>query len=339
MRMPDELELKKLQPNKLNPRLKFSKAGLDDLAASIRQYGILEPILVRPTNGHFEVVVGERRYRAAQQAGLDKVPVIIRDYSDDEVMEINLVENVQREDLSAVEKAKLCAELRKRFPDKYQSWDSLARRIGVEPPTVRTWMRTLGMSEDLQQRVAPRETQRVPEGKLDFRTALEIHHRIKEPERQVEVAERLAKEPLSRQVREEIIKRAASELAFTTEARPRREVGEIVQEVSREARPTMVFNHRHYRAVLEGTKSQATRRRPDPQIQKGSLVRAAVNHFADLEVMGIVRKRLGEFTEADARREGGYTLPEFREYWQRVNGEWDPDEVVYLIQFKVARVR
>src|SRR5690348_1558324 len=140
--MADELEIKRIQPNKLNPRLKFSKAGLDDLAASIRQYGILEPILVRPVNGHFEVVVGERRYRAAQQAGLDTVPVIIRDYTDDEVMEINLVENVQREDLSAVEKARLCQELRHRNPERYPTWDAVARRVGVEPATIRTWVRT-----------------------------------------------------------------------------------------------------------------------------------------------------------------------------------------------------
>lgn len=336
--MADELELKQIQPNKLNPRLKFSKAGLDDLAASIRQYGILEPILVRPVNGHFEVVVGERRYRAAQQAGLDRVPVIIRDYTDDEVMEINLVENVQREDLSAVEKAKLCAELRERYPEKYRSWDAIAQRIGVEPPTVRTWMRTLGMSEALQEKIAPRDTQRVPEGKLDFRTALEIHHRIKEPTRQLEVAERLAREPMRRQERDEIIRLAASEAAFA-ETKPRRGVGEIVQEVVRESRPTMVFNHRHYRAILEGSKTQTTRRRPDPQIQKGALVRGAVSHFADLEIMGVERKRLGELTEIDARREGGYSLAEFREYWQRVNGEWDPDEVVYLIQFRVAKTR
>jgi ParB family chromosome partitioning protein len=336
--MADELELKRIQPNKLNPRLKVSKSGLDDLAASIRQYGILEPILVRPVNGHFEVVVGERRYRAAQQAGLDKVPVIVRDYSDDEVMEINLVENVQREDLSAVEKAKLCAELRERYPEKYRSWDAIAQRIGVEPPTVRTWMRTLGMSEALQEKIAPRDTQRVPEGKLDFRTALEIHHRIKEPERQIEVAERLAREPMRRQERDEIIRLAASETSFA-ETKPRRNVGEIVQEVVRETRPTMVFNHRHYRAILEGTKTQSTRRRPDPQIQKGTLVRGAVSHFADLEVMGVERKRLGEMTEIDARREGGYTLAEFRDYWQRVNGEWDPDEIVYLIQFRVAKTR
>src|SRR5215210_5709000 len=148
--MPD-VELKQIQPNRLNPRTQFTKSGLDELAASIREYGILEPIIVRPVNSHFEVVVGERRYRAAQQAGLDVVPAIVRDYSDDEVMEINLVENVQREDLSAVEKAKLCAELRRRYPQKYQSWDELARRIGVEPPTVRTWMRTLVLPEELQE--------------------------------------------------------------------------------------------------------------------------------------------------------------------------------------------
>jgi ParB family chromosome partitioning protein len=331
-----DLELKKIQPNKLNPRLKFSKSGLDDLAASIRQFGILEPILVRPTNSHYEVVVGERRYRAAQQAGLDRVPVVIREYSDDEVMEINLVENVQREDLSAVEKAKLCDELRRRYPTKYTSWDILARRIGVEPPTVRTWMRTLGMSEELQEKIAPRETQKVPEGKLDFRTALEIHHRIKDPEVRLEVADRLARERLPRQVREEIIRRASE---YTTSETRREEVGQIVQDVTREARPTIVFNHRHYKAVVEGVKTQTTRRRPDPQIQEGTIVRAAVSHFADLEVTRVKRKRLGEFTESDARREGGYTLAEFRDYWRRVNGEWNPDEVVYLIEFEVARIR
>jgi hypothetical protein len=203
---------------------------------------------------------------------------------------------------------------------------------------VRTWMRTLVLPEELQEKIAPRETQRVPEGKLDFRTALDIHQRIKEPELQVEIAERLAREPLSRQVREEVIRRAASAEARRAEA-PRQDVGEIVQEVSRETRPTMIFNHRHYKAVLDGSKTQATRRRPDPQIEQGSIVRAAVSHFADLEVMGIERKRLAEFTEVDARREGGYSLAEFRDYWRRVNGEWNPDEVVYLIRFRVARVR
>jgi ParB family chromosome partitioning protein len=179
--VPD-LELKRIQPNKLNPRTRFSKSGLDDLAASIKQYGILEPIIVRPVNSHFEVVVGERRYRAAQQANLDQVPVIVREYSDDEVMEINLVENVQREDLSAVEKAKLCQELRERYPDKYVAWDIIAERIGVEVDTVRAWVRTLNLPTEIQEKIAPRELKRVPEGKIDYRTALDIAEKIKDPE-------------------------------------------------------------------------------------------------------------------------------------------------------------
>ena len=96
--MPD-VELKKIQPSRLNPRLEFTKIGLDELADSIKHVGILEPIIVRLVDSDtYEVVVGERRYRAAQQAGLDKVPVIITDYTDEEVMEINLIENIQREE-------------------------------------------------------------------------------------------------------------------------------------------------------------------------------------------------------------------------------------------------
>src|SRR5919107_861940 len=222
--MPD-VELKQIQPNRLNPRTTFSKSGLDDLSASIRQYGILEPIIVRPVNSHFEVVVGERRYRAAQQAGLDEGPVIVRDYTDDEVMEINLVENVQREDLSAVEKAKLCQELRERYPDKYVGWDIIATRIGVEVDTVRAWVRTLNLPEEIQDKIAARELKRVPEGKIDYRTALDIAEKIKDPERQVEVATHLAEERMPREVVREVIRRAA-----TPDPVAPRPVAQIVQE-------------------------------------------------------------------------------------------------------------
>lgn len=327
--MPD-LELKKIQPNKLNPRLRFSKSGLDDLAASIRQYGILEPIIVRPVNGHFEVVVGERRYRAAQQAGLDEVPVIVRQYTDDEVMEINLVENVQREDLSAVEKAKLCQELRERYPDKYVGWDTIAERIGVEVDTVRAWMRTLNLPEEIQERIAPRELKRVPEGKIDYRTALDIAEKIKDPERQVEVATHLAEERMPREVAREVIRRAATEAP--------QPVAQIVQEAAREPRASLAFTHRHYQAVVSGAKQQTTRRRVDPRIEPGSVVRADVIQFADLEITDVIRKRLGEFTEEDAREEGGYTLDEFRELWRRSYGSWNPEELMTIIRFRVARV-
>jgi ParB/RepB/Spo0J family partition protein len=328
-RMPD-IDLKQIQPNRLNPRLRFSKAGLDELAASIKQYGVLEPIVVRPVNAHYEVVVGERRYRAAQQAGLEQVPVVIRSYSDEEVMEINLVENVQREDLSAVEKAKLCRELRQRWPERYPTWDTIAQRIGVEGATVRTWLRTLSLPEELQERIAPRDTQRVPEGRIDYQTALRISEKIKDPERQVEIAERLAAGRVPQRLAHEIIERAA--------AMPERDVSQVIQQVERESRATLAFSHRHYKAILDGRKTQLTRRRPEPDLQPGVVVRAAVTHFADLEIVEVERKRLGDFTEEDAQAEGGYSLAEFRARWERQYGEWDPDEVVHLIRFRVARI-
>jgi ParB family transcriptional regulator, chromosome partitioning protein len=330
--VPD-LELKRIQPNKLNPRLRFSKSGLDDLAASIRQYGILEPIIVRPVNSHYEVVVGERRYRAAQQAGLDEVPVIVREYNDDEVMEINLVENVQREDLSAVEKAKLCQELRERYPDKYVGWDVIAGRIGVEVDTVRAWVRTLNLPEEIQERIAPREMKRVPEGKIDYRTALDIAEKIKDPERQVEVATHLAEERMPREVVREVIRRAA-----TPDPDAPRPVAQIVQEAVREPRASLAFTHRHYQSVVSGEKQQTTRRRADPRIEPGTIVRADVIQFADLEVTDVIRKRLGEMTEEDAREEGDYSLDEFRDLWRRSYGSWNPDELVTIIRFQVARV-
>jgi ParB family chromosome partitioning protein len=330
--VPD-LELKRIQPNKLNPRLRFSKSGLDDLAASIKQYGILEPIIVRPVNSHYEVVVGERRYRAAQQAGLDEVPVIVREYADDEVMEINLVENVQREDLSAVEKAKLCQELRERYPEKYVGWDIIAARIGVEVDTVRAWVRTLNLPEQIQERIAPREMKRVPEGKIDYRTALDIAEKIKDPERQVEVATHLAEERMPREVAREVIRRAA-----TPDPVAPRPVAQIVQEASREPRASLAFTHRHYQAVVSGEKKQTTRRRADPRIEAGTIVRADVIQFADLEITEVIRKRLGEMTEHDAREEGDYTLDEFRDLWRRSYGSWNPDELVTIIRFQVARV-
>lgn len=325
-----EIELKKIQPNKLNPRLKFSKAGLDDLAASIKQYGVLEPILVRPVNGHFQVVVGERRYRAAQQAGLDQVPVVIHDYSDDEVMEINLVENVQREDLSAVEKAKLCQALRDQWPDRYPTWERIARRIGVEPATVRTWVRTLGLPEEVQERIAPREKQRVPEGKIDYQTALRVAEQISEPERQRAVVEHIVEDRLSQHVAAEVIRRVA--------AAPQVEVEQVVEEATQKTQAIMPFNHRHYKAVMAGKKSQTTRRRLDPGLKEGAIVRAVVTHFADLQIEHIARKRLRDITEEDAEREGGYTLEQFKERWIRVYGGWSPDEQVYIVSFKVLRI-
>ena len=130
-----EVELEKIRPNRLNPRLSINSETLNQLVSSIEQTGLLQPLLVRRVNDEYEVVIGERRYRAAQKVGLKKVPVIIRKYTDDEVIELNLVENVQREDLSAVEKGNCSKQLMKEYPERYPNIEAVAKKIGTSSPS------------------------------------------------------------------------------------------------------------------------------------------------------------------------------------------------------------
>jgi ParB family chromosome partitioning protein len=327
--MPD-VELKKIQPNRLNPRLRFSKAGLDELADSIKQVGILEPILVRPVGDVYEVVVGERRYRAAQQAGLAKVPVTIGNYSDDEVLELNLIENVQRENLSAVEKAKVCKQLIERFPDKYPNWAKLSERIGVHKDTTLAWARTLDLPESVQALIAPREIERVPPGKIDYQTAVRIARTVKEPEKQAEVAEKFAEEHIPWRARQQVLREIAK--------KPEQPVEQIIRQTIEEAPIFLPFSKAHADAILDEIKTQTSRKAKDTRLRPGVIVQAQVTHFADLEVTDVYRKKLGDFDDKDARREGGYTLDEFKEVWKALHGEWTPNEAVYVIRFRVARV-
>lgn len=328
--MPD-VELKKIQPNRLNPRLEFSKAGLDELADSIKQVGLLEPIIVRPYEGEYQVVVGERRYRAAHQAGLDKVPVIIRGYSDDEVMELNLIENIQREDLSAVEKGNLCKQLLEKSPQKYPSQAALAKRLGYGYSAIGDWIQASGMPLEIQRRIAP-ETERraVPEGKIDYDTALRISRQVKEPEKAVEVIKRIAEKRIPRRIATQVTRQIARE--------PEKPVEQVFREVVEEAPIFLPFSKVHADAILRETKTQTSRKAKDPRLRPGITARAQVTHFADLEITDVYRKRLGDFDDEDARREGGYTLDEFKEVWESLHGEWNPDKTVYVIRFRLAGV-
>lgn len=327
--MPD-VELKKIQPNKLNPRLEFTKVGLDELADSIKQVGLLEPIIVRPRGDQYEVVVGERRYRAAQQAGLDMVPVIVRDYTDDQVMELNLIENIQREDLSAVEKARICRQLRERFPGKYPTWEKVAEKVSVDLETIKSWVRTLGLPEEIQKQIAPREVRRTPTGRIDYQTALHIVEKVKEPAKQIELAKELGERHVPQRAARQIIKEAARQ--------PAKPIEQVFREVVEEAPIYLPFSKAHADSILKEIKTQTSRKAKDPRLQPGITVRAQVTHFADLEVTGVYRKRLGDFDDEDARREGGYTLDEFKEVWKALHGEWNPNESVYVIKFRLARV-
>lgn len=325
-----EVELSKIRPNRLNPRLEVNIERLNELAESIKRVGLLEPLIVRPFKDGYEVVIGERRYRASQQANLRKVPVIVREYSDDEVIELNLIENVQREDLSGVEKGRSCRKLMEKYPDKYPSQTTLAEKIGVDASMINRWLQLTEAPEDIQRMIAPIEpvSRRIPEGKIATRTATAIIQRIKEPERQIEVARELAKKPTREREVRTIIKEVARE--------PYRPVQEIVQEIAE--RPyDLPFRLSHREPILNGIKVQTSRTGiPDPKVKVGATVHAAIwePHFADLRVTYIERKRLRYFDEDDAKREGGYTLEEFKKVWKDIHGEWNEDQFVYVIHFE-----
>lgn len=327
--MPD-VDLKKIQPNRLNPRLEFTKIGLDELADSIKQVGLLEPIIIRPIDSDkYEVVVGERRYRAAQQVGLDKVPAIIADYTDEQVMEINLIENIQREALTAVEKGKICKELLNKFPNHYRSRTDLAMKLGVGESSVGSWLSTTEMPAEVQRRIAP-ETERrgVPAGKVDYRTVVQISHTVKEPEKLTKIVELIAERHIPRRITSQVTRQIKRE--------PNKPIELIFQEVVEEAPIFLPFSKVHAEAIVKGDKTQTSRKNKDPRLKPGIKVRAQVTHYTDLEITNINRKKLEDFNEEDARREGGYTLEEFKEVWRKLHGEWNPNEYVYVIQFKPA---
>ena len=141
------LKLTEIEPNREQPRKRFDEEALAQLAESIREHGILQPLLVKPqTNGTYLLIAGERRWRAARMAGLAEVPVIVKDLSDQEAMEIALIENLQREDLNPVEEALGYKELMDTFGF---TQDQVAKRVGKSRSAVANALRLTGLPKEV----------------------------------------------------------------------------------------------------------------------------------------------------------------------------------------------
>ncbi len=146
-----EAEIGQLRASRFQPRRDFSEGALADLAQSIREQGIVQPIVVVARGEGFEIVAGERRWRAAKLAGLERVPIVVREHtSDRELLELALVENLQREDLNALEAAEAYARLREEFQ---LTQDQIADRVGKERATVANSLRLLKLSVLVKDRV------------------------------------------------------------------------------------------------------------------------------------------------------------------------------------------
>ena len=137
-----EVEVHRLRPNPNQPRKHFGAEALEDLARSVAQRGVLQPILVRTAGEGFEIVAGERRWRAAQKAGLQRVPVLVHEVSDAQMLEVALVENLQREDLNPVEEARAYRVL---VEDLDMTQEEVAKRVGKERATVANSLRLLNL--------------------------------------------------------------------------------------------------------------------------------------------------------------------------------------------------
>jgi len=192
-----ELEIVQVVPNPNQPRKEFDQVRLEELALSIKEHGIVQPIVVRPKGKSYEIVAGERRWRAAKLAGLAKVPALVREFSEAETMEIALIENLQREDLNPLEEA----EAYRLLMDSFQlTQEDLARRLGKSRSQVANTLRLL--------QLAPMARQEVRAGRLSMGHA-KVLLGVADPETQGRLAIKAAADGLSVRDVEELTREVA----------------------------------------------------------------------------------------------------------------------------------
>lgn len=148
------VDIIEIEPNFEQPRKKFSQEELNELSLSIKEHGILQPLIVRKKDDKYQIIAGERRYRAARLANIQEVPIIIKDISDQQTLEISLVENIQRQDLNSMELAYAYSLLLERF-DLTQ--DQVAEKVGKSRPSVTNIMRLLQLTPYVQQKLSDEE--------------------------------------------------------------------------------------------------------------------------------------------------------------------------------------
>ena len=149
-----KIKLSLIEPNREQPRKNFDEEALQELSDSIKQYGIIQPLVVKKNADYYEIIAGERRWRAAKMAGLKEVPVIIKEYTDQEIVEISLIENIQRENLNPIEEAIAYKRLLDEFHLKQEE---VAKRVAKSRTTVTNSLRLLKLDERVQQMVINEE--------------------------------------------------------------------------------------------------------------------------------------------------------------------------------------
>lgn len=190
-----EVEIDKVQPNPQQPRTIFDDQSIEELARSIRETGIIQPVLVVPEEDHYRIVVGERRWRAARKAGLRSLPVIIRNLTRDKQLEIQLIENIHREDLNPLEIAQAFQQLSSELGLTQQE---IADRVGKDRASVANYLRLLKLPEEVKNYIL--------EGKLSMGQARAILA-LEEAELQLQAARQVVEKQLSVRETEKLVQR------------------------------------------------------------------------------------------------------------------------------------
>ena len=201
------VDIQKVEPNRNQPRKNFDEDSLLELSDSIRQFGVLQPLIVQDKEGYYEIIAGERRWRAAKMAKLKEIPVIIKNFSEQEIVEISLIENIQREDLNPIEEALAYKRL---LEDFHLKQDEVAERVSKSRTAVTNSMRLLKLSDKVQQMVID-----------DMLTT--GHARallgIDDPDRQYSMAQEIFDKKLSVRETEKLVKKIQTEKNVSPEAK------------------------------------------------------------------------------------------------------------------------
>jgi len=218
---PSQIDIDLIDPSPYQPRTRFREEALDELARSIQTSGIIQPLVVRPIGQRFQLIAGERRWRAAQRAGLNKVSSIIRQVSDELALEMTLVENIQREDLNAMEAARAFERLMEEFQ---LTQESVAERTGKDRATVANAVRLLKLEPTIQEWIE--------EGKLTAGHGRALLA-VAEPQLRMRYAQRAARGGLTVRQIERLASRRARGAKLPTEVHLDPNVREAVEELQR----------------------------------------------------------------------------------------------------------
>jgi ParB family chromosome partitioning protein len=259
-----------LEPNPLQPRVRWNDEDLESLATSIREHGIIQPILVSRRGGSrpFQIIAGERRWRAAQRAGLSQVPILIREATPSQILELALVENIQRADLNAIEEALAYRHLSVEFGMKQSE---IASRVGRSRPAVANALRLLSAPDDIREAVANEEIS------AGHAKAL---LQIEDPILQAQVLEQVIRQGLSVRETERLAQRAASARTSAQKERPPA------------ADPSLRAIETNLQRAL-GTKVEIARK------SRAGSGRITISFHSDEELSAILTRIVGEDDELD----------------------------------------